>query len=112
MTEGRIITISPEGRESLTGALEEGTQGAAFLALKSNAPILPIAITGTYNRIVYRNLLRLRKTSVTLTIGKPIWLPNYRDREAAMQEGTTLIMKTIAAMLPPEYRGVYKAVEE
>src|SRR6266542_5004418 len=56
LAEGRIIVIAPEGRYSLTGALEEGTDGAAFLAYKSGAPILPIAVTGTENENVYRHL--------------------------------------------------------
>ena len=30
--EGRVIVIAPEGRYSVTGALEEGSGGAAFLA--------------------------------------------------------------------------------
>src|SRR3990172_6983930 len=32
LAEGRMIAIAPEGRESLTGELEEGTGGAAYLA--------------------------------------------------------------------------------
>ena len=38
LSEGHFIAIAPEGRESLTGSLEEGTSGAAYLALKTQAP--------------------------------------------------------------------------
>ena len=34
MDDKRMVAIAPEGRESLTGALEEGTGGAAYLALR------------------------------------------------------------------------------
>ena len=33
--------IAPEGRESQTGALEEGTGGAAYLAIKAGVPLVP-----------------------------------------------------------------------
>ena len=49
LAEGRLISLAPEGRESLTGGLEEGTNGAAYLALKANAPILPVTFTNTEN---------------------------------------------------------------
>ena len=59
---GRAIGIAPEGRESLTGALEEGTGGAAYLALKSGAPILPVTFTGTENRIIFGNLKNFKRS--------------------------------------------------
>ena len=53
MKKERMVAIAPEGRESLTGALEEGTGGAAYLALKTDAPIIPVTFTGTENKRVY-----------------------------------------------------------
>jgi 1-acyl-sn-glycerol-3-phosphate acyltransferase len=47
--EGRMVSLAPEGRQSVIGGLEEGNAGAAFLALKSGAPIVPVAMTGTEN---------------------------------------------------------------
>ncbi len=46
LAEGRMVVVAPEGRQTLTGGLEEGTDGATFLALKSGAPVIPIANTG------------------------------------------------------------------
>lgn len=34
LAEDRLVGIAPEGRESVTGSLEEGTRGAAYLAIK------------------------------------------------------------------------------
>jgi len=53
LAEGRILVIAPEGRYSLTGQLEQGNDGAAYLAYKSGAPLLPITVTGTENENVY-----------------------------------------------------------
>ncbi len=108
LNEGRMVMINPEGRESLSGSLEEATNGAAFLALKANAPILPIAITGTQNARVYSNMRRFRRTPVTFSVGPAFNISSGADRQAAIDQGTQTIMHSIATMLPAEYRGVYR----
>lgn len=109
--EGRAISIAPEGRESLTGVLEEGTGGAAYLAYKAKVPILPSAFVGTENVQIFGNLKRLRRSKVTVRIGELFWLEEYPDRKQAINQGTGQIMQAIADLLPPEYRGVYSSTE-
>jgi 1-acyl-sn-glycerol-3-phosphate acyltransferase len=108
MNQERMVAITPEGRESLTGALEEGTDGAAYLALKTDAPILPVTFTGTENKRVFQNMKRMKRTNVTVTIGKPFQLERLADRRASIKRGTTEIMHILAQQLPSEYRGFYK----
>jgi 1-acyl-sn-glycerol-3-phosphate acyltransferase len=110
--QGRCLIIAPEGRESVSGALEAGTEGAAFLALKAGVPVVPVTITGSEFRRIENNLKKLRRTPVTLTVGKPFVLPQLASRQEALQEGTRLIMEVLARQLPPEYRGVYAYVED
>lgn len=106
--EGRIIVIAPEGRYSVTGALEEGNGGAAFLAYKSGAPILPIAITGTENENVYGHLRRFRRARVHVKVGKMFGLTSQAlGRQEAVDQGTHQIMAELAALLPEKYRGAY-----
>jgi 1-acyl-sn-glycerol-3-phosphate acyltransferase len=107
LAEGRIVAIAPEGRQSVTGALEEGTDGAAFLAVKSGARLIPVALTGTENANVYGHMKRWRRADVTWTIGKPFHLHVHSDRRDAIREGTRQIMEEIACLLPKKYRGVY-----
>lgn len=107
LEEGRLLAIAPEGRESLTGSLEEGTGGAAFLALKTNAPVVPLAFTGTENKRVFGNLKRFRRTRVSMTIGPAFRLEQLPNHREAIRAGTQRIMTALAAQLPPEYRGVY-----
>ena len=108
MQEKRIVGIAPEGRESLTGSLEEGTDGAAYIALSNDVPIIPITFTGTENKRLIKNMKRLRKTDVTVTIGPSFRLEKYEDRRESLSNGTQLIMKTLAKQLPPGYRGYYE----
>jgi 1-acyl-sn-glycerol-3-phosphate acyltransferase len=108
LAEGRFICIAPEGRVSLTGALEKGTDGSAYLALKLDVLLLPVAITGTENRRIFDNLKHMRRTAVTVTIGQPFRLETTGDRRKDIAQGTLTIMRTLARQLPSEYRGVYQ----
>lgn len=106
--EGRVIVISPEGRYSVTGALEQGSGGAAFLAYKSRAPILPITVTGTENENVYGHLKRLRRARAHVTVGKMFRLDEQdAGRREAVAQGTRQIMAALADLLPEKYRGEY-----
>ncbi len=112
LAEGRMVALAPEGRQSLIGGLEDGNEGAAFLALKSGAPIVPIALTGTGNQNIYSHMKRLKRALVTLSVGKPFVLREQVDRQEMMREGTRQIMEALAGLLPEEYRGKYKTSAE
>jgi len=108
--EGRAIVIAPEGRYSPTGQLEEGNDGAAYLAYKSGAPILPIAVTGTENENIYSHMKRLKRALVHVKVGKMFKLENHvSDRQEAMALGTRQIMSALANLLPEKYRGEYSS---
>ena len=111
LTEGRFVSIAPEGRESLTGALEQGMDGAAYLALKSDALLLPVTFTGTENLRINDNLKHLRRTAVTATIGKPFrfgkhWQLAQRYRTGHPDDHG----HPGEPAFPPEYRGVYQTL--
>jgi 1-acyl-sn-glycerol-3-phosphate acyltransferase len=106
--EGRTIIIAPEGRYSLTGALEEGTGGAAFLAYKSGAMILPIAVTGTENENVYGHIKKFRRARVHVKVGKMFKMADQAEgRQEAVDLGTRQIMQALAGLLPEKYQGAY-----
>jgi 1-acyl-sn-glycerol-3-phosphate acyltransferase len=73
-------------------------------------PILPVGITGTENmpldsKATDKPWFRRR---ITVTIGEPFRLPPRRPGEKLdLSAATDLIMLEIAALLPPQYRGVY-----
>ena len=112
LSQGRMVTIAPEGRQSVIGGLEDGTEGAAFLALRSGVPIVPVGMTGTENSNVYGHLKQWKRAPVTLRVGKPFLLPQHADHQQAIQEGTHQIMETLASLLPESYRGKYRLMRE
>jgi 1-acyl-sn-glycerol-3-phosphate acyltransferase len=110
LAEGRFMVIAPEGRQSVIGGLEEGNDGAAFLALKSGAPVVPVAMTGTENSHIVGHMKRLKRAPITLVVGKPFYLTENGNRQAALREGTHQIMRSLANLLPESYRGNYKSL--
>jgi len=111
LSQGRMVALAPEGRQSVVGGLEEGTEGAAFLAMKSGAQIVPIAMTGTENENIYNGKF-WKRAKVTLTVGKPFFLQEQADRQEMMREGTRQIMQSLAKLLPESYRGNYRVQDQ
>ena len=107
LAEGRMIALAPEGRQSVEGKLEEGTEGAAFLAMKTGAMIVPVAMTGTENENIYNRKWWWR-ARVTLSVGKPFKLKENDDRQTMLREGTRQIMRSLASLLPESYVGNYR----
>lgn len=107
LANGWLVGLSPEGGRSPTGALSQGRRGAAFLALRSGGPVLPLAVTGTER--IHGNLLRLRRTRVRVRVGEAFHPAGGRelDFRTRTQRATEEIMCRIAALLPPPYRGEY-----
>jgi len=109
MQDGQTLVIAPEGTRARDEKMAQGRPGVAYLASKMGWQIVPVAISGTQDRLLWGNLKRLRRTPVTLTAGKPFTLPAFpkEKREEVLQEYTDEIMCRIAAMLPEENRGYY-----
>lgn len=109
LKKGGILGIAPEGTRSKDETLLEGRPGTAYMASKTGVPVMPVAITGTEDRLMVRNLFRLRRSNITITVGDPFYIPpldrNNRDEE--LKAYTDELMCQIAALLPKEYHGVY-----
>jgi|FLYL01.1.fsa_nt_gi 1-acyl-sn-glycerol-3-phosphate acyltransferase len=106
LRRGHMIGMFPEGTRSHGAGLKEGEPGTAMIALRTGAPLLPVAIWGTENVRLPRDLLR--RTEVYVRIGPPFTLPRaQRLTRADVEAGTRAIMERIAALLPEKYRGVY-----
>ena len=108
LREGKVLGIAPEGTRSHHGRLQRGRPGIVLLALRApDALILPMAIYG--HEYFDRNLRQLRRTEVNLVFGQGFHLNpgSGRITHEMRQQMTNEIMMQIAALLPPQYRGVY-----
>jgi len=65
------VLIFPEGGRAATGHLQEFRDGAFFLAIKSGAAILPVALCGTYEMLPFGSGF-MKPGPITMRIGAPI----------------------------------------
>ena len=107
LAKGLLFGIYPEGTRSKTGCLKEAYHGCAIIALKTGVPLIPVSIRGTER---LKGIGWLTRPTVTITFGKPFALPPVQGEPNGRQlkELTEHIMGKVAAILPPEYRGIYK----
>ena len=106
LADGRPIAVFPEGTRSRDGHLKVGKAGAAFLAMRSGVPLLPVAIRGSH-RIFPGRSRWPHPTKIVIRIGEPFLLPHLPDGRldrSAMADGTERIMSTIESLLPPDQR--------
>jgi len=68
---GISVLIFPEGGRSQTGELAPFQEGAAYIAIRAGAPLVPIALQGTREVLPFGSG-QVRSGSVTMRIGNPI----------------------------------------
>lgn len=107
LKEGATFALAPEGTRSKTGYMQAGRDGAAYLASQARVPILPVGISNT--DVLFANVRRLRRITVTMRIGTLFALPDLgrRPRGQDLGDFTCLIMTHIAALVEPRHRGAY-----
>ena len=107
LRSGGALGVAPEGtRSQNTNALIKAKSGVAYLASRSGARVVPVAVWGTENAIP--SLRRLKRADVWLKVGKPLDLKlPPRAKVEELDAATGEIMGAIAALLPAAYRGEY-----
>jgi len=112
LEKGLILGMFPEGGRSRDGKLRKGKPGSAVIASKTNVPLVPVGIVGT-DKIKGISWL-WKRPRIVVNIGKPFKLPPASGRmsKSQMESLTTQLMREIAALLPPEYQGVYGKHED
>jgi 1-acyl-sn-glycerol-3-phosphate acyltransferase len=76
--EGWNLILFPEGGRSPDGWLSELKPGAAFVAARSNRPLVPMWITGT-EHLLPKGAKRLRRGRVDVLIGDPLMPREGKD---------------------------------
>ena len=103
----QAVVVFPEGTRT-RGGMRKSNPGIVQLALKSQAPLLPVGITGTER---LGTLMRVFNPTgkLRVNIGTAFSVPpidGRLDREL-LDSLTDMIMQRVAALLPESYRGVY-----
>ncbi len=107
LRSGGILGLAPEGTRSRTGGLQPAKPGVAYLATKTNTPILPIGISGHTDAL--QRLRRFRRVKIRVNIGELIYLPpvSGKGKTAQLQAYADRVMIALARLIDPDLRGVY-----
>lgn len=104
---GEIILVAPEATRS--PQLQQGKEGVAYLASRSGAPVVPVAIDGTVGFPSFPLSRRWKGEGARVRFGRPFrYKANLErpDRET-LHKMTEEAMYVLAALLPETRRGVY-----
>jgi 1-acyl-sn-glycerol-3-phosphate acyltransferase len=110
LERGRVFGIYPEGTRTRDGYLHKGHTGVARLALRTDAPLVPVGMIGTDEvQPANRKLPRCFRT-ITVRFGSPIDLAHYTaraDDHLALRQLTDEVMFEIHALSGYEYVDTY-----
>jgi len=107
--EGRMLGIYPEGTRTADGRLYRGKTGVARMALESQAPVIPVAMIGTYEvQPPGRILPNIRRLGVCF--GDPLDFSRYEGLESdrfVLRSVTDEIMYALMELSGQEYVDMY-----
>lgn len=110
LKSGHLYAIYPEGTRSLDGKLHRGHTGVARLHLLTGAPIVPVAMLGTFEALPKgRSRPRLNKCGVRF--GPPLDFSDRREAvgdRAALRQITEEVMRAIQKLSGQEYVDEYQ----
>lgn len=115
LRSGNNILIFPEGTRSRTAGLIEGKKGVVLIQKLSKATVVPVGMWGTEKLLPINDKdmgsEKFYHAKVSINIGKPVDIPvkdKEEDKHDYEERILTYFMKSIAALLPEDYRGIYK----
>jgi 1-acyl-sn-glycerol-3-phosphate acyltransferase len=104
LAAGQPLGFFPEGHRSESGQLIRGRPGVAYVAQRSGAPIIPLAVSGTRRA----RLGAFWNRDILFRVGTPFRAADLGVRLDDQQALADAIMRRVGALLPPEQRGVYR----
>ena len=99
--QGASIILFPEGTRSRNGKLAPFKRGSFHLALDAGVPIVPVAISGTYDVVRPRSIV-VRPGPVHVTFAPPVDVTAYAGNLDGLM---TRVRSDIAALLPADQLG-------
>ncbi len=95
---GMPLFVFPEGSRTPDGQMQEFLAGAAYLAIRAQVPLVPIALSGVYD-LLPMHTHHFFPGNLTMTVGEPILTEGMTVRQ--MDELTQRLRSAIEGMLQP-----------
>ena len=111
----QLFGIYPEGTRSPDGRCYKGRTGVARLALRCNAPVVPVAMIGTRECQPIGQAMPNLFMPITIRIGKPLDFTRYQDRAddpMVLRQITDEVMFELVSLSGQEYCNTYAKRDE
>ncbi len=114
LDSGRLFMIYPEGTRSRSGNLHKGRTGAARLALRCDAPIVPVGHQGTLEVQPPDSFVMKPRRKVAVRFGAPMWASDFGNPEdpRTLRRFTDAVMFEIAQLSGQTYVDTYAGATE
>ncbi len=96
LREGMSVFVFPEGGRTPDGSLQKFENGAAYLAIRAQVPVVPIALSGVYD-LLPMHTRHYWPTQLRMVVGEPIATAGMTVRE--VDALTERIRGAIAGMM-------------
>lgn len=105
------LIIFPEGKRNPAGTLTAAMPGAGYLAAAFRTQVVPVAISGT--ETIRGKWWFFKRHRVKIVIGQAFEVTGHGDKpnKDDLTAYGDRIMRAIAELLPPDYRGIYGKTE-
>lgn len=103
LARGGVVVIFPEGTRSVDGRLQPAEPGAALLALRTGAPVLPVAVVGAH-RVLPKGARLPRPRPIVVRLGPPLHPPRLERHLArdVLDAWGRRFIEALAALLPAD----------
>jgi 1-acyl-sn-glycerol-3-phosphate acyltransferase len=106
---GTSLFVFPEGGRTETGQLKPFLSGAAYLAIRAQVPLVPIALTGVYDLLPI-HARHFYPGELALSVGEPIETKGMTPRQT--EELSARLRASIGELLQPAREMAKEQVEE
>jgi len=106
---GMPLFVFPEGGRTPNGGLKPFLSGAAFLAIRAQVPLVPIALSGVYDLLPIHTH-HFYPGELTLSVGEPIETAGMNMRQT--EELTERLKASIELLRQPESAKAGESIEE
>lgn len=94
LAKGEAVGIFPEGTRTTDGQLQPGQPGIGLLVQRSGAPVVPVALIGTY-AMLPAGQKKMKRARLKVIYGKPLTFAPNETREAIAAQ----VMAAIAELI-------------